>query len=212
MTGFYPLTTHESLTQAVIAGNEAGVRDALQAGANPNRPDTLGDTAVLWAAAMGEVAIIRELLAHGGTLTHVNAQGDTLWHAAARQDQVGVFDAWPVPADQVEKPNREGETVWSLALDHKGPNARVAQWLARHTAQSPWHARPAVAARRLHDALPHPDRVQAVLDAGGAIGWDTAVAGQGTPWAQVLLRCPDHAKIWRPEGAQVLAFRHRRRP
>jgi hypothetical protein len=211
MRGFYPQTRHETLIAAVVAGSEDRVRAALNEGANPNRPDTLGDTAVLWAAALGEVTLLRLLLAHGGDLSGINAQGDTIWHAAAREGHRAVFDAWPVPAEVRDRPNKKGETLWALALGPKNP-PDVAQALAAQTAVDPETLTPLIAAQRLHQALPRPAHVAAVLAGGGAVGWDTQVGTLGSPWDRVLLQYPENATKWRPEGAPVLTFRRRRHP
>lgn len=207
--GFYPRSCHQQLVEAVIAGRLTDTCDALAAGGDPNRPDALGDTPLLWAAALGHLDLTQTLVEHGADLACTNAAGDTLWHAAARQGQAAILTAWVTPLTDLEALNREGESVWSLALAHNTPAA--AQSLAALRPGCAWDKRPMSAAVRLHQALGQgPGHIQAVLDAGGAKAWDVRPGKGRTPWEELLARWPAAAVRWRPEGAPVLNFRRRR--
>lgn len=209
--GFYPKSCHQMLIEAVIAGRVSDSLEALAAGGNPNRPDALGDTPLLWAAAMGHEALVDILVEHGASLSLTNAAGDTLLHAAARQGHAGLLMCWVQPDTALETPNRQGQTVWELALRNSKPVC--AQALAARHAADTWIGRPKLAAQRLRQAMGwSSDHLKAVLDAGGAIGWDTRPDAGSTPWEEILTRWSDTAARWRPEGAPVLAFRRRRSP
>lgn len=214
--GFYPRSSHQALLEAVISGREDLAQAALDAGGNPNRSDSLGDTPVLYAAALGHVGMLDLLMQRGGSLAKLNAQGDTFLHAAARQGMAAIFQVdalvrWGVPSPDLEQANADGETPWSLALAHVQP--QTARALAALGSPAVWQAQPEVAARRLHQALrwglPH---LQAVLSVGASRGWDVHLHGQPSPWDALVGKWPELASTCRPEGAPVVAFRRRRTP
>jgi hypothetical protein len=207
VAGFYPRSVQAELVAATIAGDPLRVKAALNEGGRPNRADTLGDTPVLWAAVLGQVAVLGILVEHGGDLTQVNRQGDNAFHAAIRQGHAAVLERFLTPAVPVEKPNARGETLWDLALS--GPTIPVILALVKHGARPDWA--PAQAARRLVQGLSHSHQaLEAVLRAGGGIGWDTDYR-EGTPWDLVRERI-DLAQVYRPEGAPVLAYRPAEHP
>jgi hypothetical protein len=209
--GFYPRSCHQVLIEAVIAGHLGGTLAALAEGGNPDWADRLGDTPLLWAAALGHDEVMAALVKHGASLERTNAVGDTVFHAAARQNKASILTAWVQTDTPLEAVNRKGETIWSLALANDKPDA--AQALAVLRAGVAWNDRPLLAALRLRQALGQGSgHLQAVLDAGAGTAWDVRPDVGPTPWEEILTRWPATAERWRPEGAQVLPFRRRPRP
>lgn len=196
----------DALVSAVIAGHVGRVEQALAHGGDPNQSDALGDTPVLWAAALGHAEVLLVLLNHGGHIDAINGQGDTLLHAAAREGKTVILVNHIDSATPSEMPNKLGQTLWSLVLSQPavGPVLAVAS-LAAAPAWSPTQA-----SCRLTEALGHSEMaVTAVLDAGGALGWDTKNTHGDRPWDLIRVRL-DLAQRFRPEGAPVLSF-HRPR-
>jgi len=198
---------HERLLSAMYRGDRPAMEALLEQGASPNHPDVMGDTAVLWAAALGEIHMLDPLLAHGGTLNHINAQGDTVLHAAARHGHAALLaHLLPrMPQANLEQPNHAGATAWSLVLAQ--PKAVAVEVLAQCGPRPQWS--PRQAANRLTQAMIHSEgAMTAVLAAGAAVGWDTRNDQGNTPW-DLLRERIDLAMRFRPEGAPVLAFRRR---
>lgn len=198
----------QRLVSGVIAGRLDQVKAALLAGASPNQADSLGDTPVLWAAALGELPIFHALVDAGGLPDQVNAQGDTIYHAAMRQGKVAFLVATLTPSVDPERPNARGETLWSLALGQLHPAA--VRCLVTYAGRPHWTA--AQAAQRLTEGLCHSEEaLEAVLAHGAAIGWDHPNVLGNRPW-DLLRAYPKLVERYRPQGAPVVAWRARNRP
>lgn len=210
MLALHPRSCQERLQSAVIGGHTPSILAALAEGADPNHHDRLGDTPLLWAAVMGHADVLDLLVQHGGDPKVHNGQGDTLLHAAARQGQHEVLRRWVGQGLDREAANEYGQTPWTMSLGWR--TSDLVSVLALAGPEPSWATHPAVAARRLHQAVAQGELyVEAVLRSGGAVGWDVAVDKKDSPWAVVVKTRPLWARIFRPEGAPVLPFKRRLR-
>ena len=71
------------LLAAIVDGDKAGVRMALQTGANPNIRDAEGSPALVNAAMYGDAMMLRFLLERGADPNAANQAGQTALHIAA---------------------------------------------------------------------------------------------------------------------------------
>ena len=86
--GFGCLDFHES----AAAGNLAGLKCNVDAGADVNAPDESGKTPLHLAAGEGHLEVVRELLTLGATLNASDDDGDTPLTKAAENDNVEIFN------------------------------------------------------------------------------------------------------------------------
>ena len=86
--GFGCLDFHES----AAAGNLAGLKCNVDAGADVNAPDESGKTPLHLAAGEGHLEVVRELLTLGATLNASDDDGDTPLTEAAENDNVEIFN------------------------------------------------------------------------------------------------------------------------
>lgn len=108
----------ERLIRATQANDWSGVKDLLKEGCNPNGHDGFGDTALMWAAALGQREILSLLLEYGARPGLSNRSGDTAPHVAARRkrcDMVAIL----LKGHKIllTQPNAKNETVFSLMME-----------------------------------------------------------------------------------------------
>jgi ankyrin repeat protein len=80
-----PQSLAERLQQAVCRHDVPTLTRILQEGGKVDSRDRLGDSALMWAAALGHQDMVDLLVAHGANPKTANANGDTPAHLAARQ-------------------------------------------------------------------------------------------------------------------------------
>ena len=107
-----PQSPAEQLQKAACGNDVLQMTALLEQGLKADSRDALGDTALMWAAALGHRAMVDLLMNHGANPKIANPNGDTPAHLAARQ---GFLDlAWHFctlhPALH-RLPNHAGETV-----------------------------------------------------------------------------------------------------
>lgn len=93
----------------------------LQAHADPNAPDALGQTALHIAASSGQEAYIRLLLTYHARLNLPDSQGKTPLHIAASVGQVVCLEVLLSAGARTEMRDNEGCTAYDLAFqgDHE---------------------------------------------------------------------------------------------
>ena len=82
------------LYNAVTEGNEAQVKEALNAGGDPNAPNDSGDngmTPLMIAASQGRVRIIRLMMEKGGDPRKLDGRGRSAFdHAESREARLAL--------------------------------------------------------------------------------------------------------------------------
>ena len=122
-----------SQTPAFIAASK-NYRELLvlliQAGANLEHTDMMGETALFMAVRRGKLPMVKQLVAAGANINHQNKKGDNILFLAikwGRKDLVDYFLSVKVDVNAV---NKEGSTPLLLALellsDNLGSSSRCA--------------------------------------------------------------------------------------
>lgn len=73
-----------------LVGNAKGIREALEAGADPDERDAAGNTPLHSAGWGADLDAVRALLAHGADVSARNQRGVPVLHEAARRGNTGV--------------------------------------------------------------------------------------------------------------------------
>ena len=81
------------LVALIDAGDEAGLRRALMAGADPNADHPGGQTALETAVLVGQPGLVRLLAAYGADVDRTDGYGETALHFAAQRDETGCVAA-----------------------------------------------------------------------------------------------------------------------
>jgi ankyrin repeat protein len=118
-----------ALQVAASKQSEDMLQDLFKAGADPNLPDSLGETAIFSALDHANPAIVRLLLDQGAEIDHQDRDGNTaLHHAAIAGKALSTTRALEFHADP-DLQNLAGETPLHLAVLH-GQTAVVEKLLA----------------------------------------------------------------------------------
>ncbi|KAL4422308.1 hypothetical protein ABPG75_008505 [Micractinium tetrahymenae] len=84
----------EPLFRAACSGNLFGLKVALEAGGDVHAVDSMGATALHWAARGGFVPVLQQLLEAGADLAAVDAAGSSVLHWAAVVASIQPFSCW----------------------------------------------------------------------------------------------------------------------
>jgi ankyrin repeat protein len=176
------LRRRTALHDAALVASEGSVRALLEAGSDPKKADTFGETPLhmLWRPmAPRTPAIAAALIAAGADPSAADARGFTPLHAAAVANDAPLVRALAVgPA--LSKRTPSGETPLDLAIRHRAD--RAAETLIQAGATTSGDAWPP-----LHDAA----RIDSVQRA-------SALLAEGA----------DVARVWRGKTALDLAREH----
>jgi ankyrin repeat protein len=100
----------QTLPDLVERGDRAAALRLLGEGADPNSPGPDGTTAVMWAAAAGDVELVRALIRAGANVTLKNQFGTSAMTEAAIIGSAPVIDALLEAGADPNGVNPEGET------------------------------------------------------------------------------------------------------
>ena len=101
----------EALGTAVRIGDRAVVQETLAAGANPNQPVEVGNTALSTAAFHGQLDVMRLLLEKGGKVNATNEDGNTPLHVAAFMGRTEIVQLLLAKGASVTQRNGRRETA-----------------------------------------------------------------------------------------------------
>jgi ankyrin repeat protein len=117
---------------AAQRGNLEAVRLLIELGADVNKPNTDGATALERAAERSHEKVIEELLRHEADVNHGNIQGTTSLHWAACKGYERVVELLLQHKADVNIQDFEGWTALCMAAEKK--HTKVAEILVRHQA------------------------------------------------------------------------------
>jgi len=106
--------TRSALHKAAAKGDLDGLRSEVENGADPNTPDSAGDTPLQLAAARGDWRSVEFLLSKNASVDAANAKGDTALHAAARVGALEVGEALLRAGADPRLKNKDGKTPLDL--------------------------------------------------------------------------------------------------
>ena len=101
----------EALGTAVRIGDRSVVQETLAAGANPNQPVEVGNTALSTAAFHGQLDVMRLLLEKGGKVNATNEDGNTPLHVAAFMGRTEIVQLLLAKGASVTQRNGRRETA-----------------------------------------------------------------------------------------------------
>jgi len=110
------LDPQEQLTIAVHHNEPKDVATALARGANPNKPDSSGVTALISAAHQGFLPVVKKLLKAGALLSAaMDVDGSTAFHAACQKGHTDVAVALVNAGCNVSAVSKDGRTGDEMA-------------------------------------------------------------------------------------------------
>lgn len=105
------------LIEAVILNDANGVAELLAEGADPNTRGPEGSTALILAAAEGNLEIVEILLAAGANVNERNDGGFTALMAATGASNVEIMRVLLNSGADVNSYSKEGQTALSIAIN-----------------------------------------------------------------------------------------------
>ncbi|MDN3505934.1 MAG: ankyrin repeat domain-containing protein [Simkaniaceae bacterium] len=105
---------NKDLRQCIEAGSLYGVKKRLLS-ADVDSTSLKGETALIWASRLGQLAIVKHLLKTADPNIQAGSTGDTALHAAIRAGQNQIISPLLAKAD-VNKKNAKGQTPIMLAV------------------------------------------------------------------------------------------------
>jgi uncharacterized protein len=115
---FNPGATWVTVANAASVNKTDDVRMLLQQGKDPNEVDSLGKTALDYAAGFDNVEMAQVLLDHNAQTDARDSLNSTALHWAAERGKVDVMTLLIAHKATVDVQNRQGITPLMLAVEH----------------------------------------------------------------------------------------------
>lgn len=111
--------------EALMAGKPELAMTMIGSGTNVNITNEFGDTALIWAAYLGQGPLIARLLAAGAKPNHKGAYGKTALHWAAESGRVDICRPLVAGGSQLDLLNAWGDTPLMAAMRYDQPETIV---------------------------------------------------------------------------------------
>jgi ankyrin repeat protein len=103
------------LARAIIRGDAAVVREALDSGADPNAADKHGWTPLHWASITGRIGLVNAMLDAGADVHRETKHGMTVLMAAVHGADTEVVEAVIAAGGDIDATDKKGRTVLHFA-------------------------------------------------------------------------------------------------